>query len=400
MNYITLTKTYYKNEDEYKKEYELRYHAPFARHLGIMIKQYNNRLAYPAFFNYTEEIAFLLEKIYKSYENFLYVIHSVPPVVLHQFSLLCILDEVKSTNDIEGVHSTRKELRDILDGTTPHSERMVSIVTKYSSLMNDEKIEFNTCEDIRKFYDDFAHEEIAKENPNHRLDGQIFRKEPTDIDSGFGKIIHRGLTPESEIIRTLNESLSILHNSDIPLLIRLSIFHYLFAYIHPFYDGNGRTDRFITSYFMSQHFHKIAALRLSVLIKKKRSEYYKLFSEADSEINRGDMTPFIIGFLQLILDTFEDTIGLLNRKQDQIKKYELKIRELNLNDEISENIYYILLQAALFYGQGISIANLIQITRKSRGTIKKRLDLMPKEHLIVTKNNKANYYKLNLMLFK
>lgn len=195
-------------------------------------------------------------------------------------------------------------------------------------------------------------------------------------------------------------ALEILHNSQIPFLIRLSLSHYLFAYIHPFYGGNGRTDRFITSYFLARYFHKIAALRFSALIKKRRKKYYELFSEADSEINRGDMTPFITGFLQLLLDTFEDTIALLKRKKAQIEEYKSKISKIISDDALLRNIYCVLLQAALFYGQGISIKELVELSTKSRGTIQKRLDSLPKEHLIITVNSRIKYYKLNLLMFK
>lgn len=400
MSYNSLTKIYYKNANEHDAEYQKLYNAPFAQHLNILIKQYNHNNAYPAFFNYTEDIALLTEKIYKAYENFLYVIHSVPPVVLHQFSLLSILDEVKSTNDIEGIHSTKKEIREIIDGTAPQNARFASVVNKYNSLLNNTEIEFNTCQNIRDFYEDFTHKEIISENPANALDGKIFRQGSVDIASASGKTIHRGLTPEAKIIAAMDYALKTLHNKQLPFLIRISLFHYLFAYIHPFYDGNGRTDRFITSYYLAEHFHKIAALRLSVLIKKNRKKYYALFSEADSELNRGDMTPFIIGFLQLLLATFEDTIAILERKKAQIEVYESKISELTHQDTLLANIYYILLQAALFYGQGISMAELINITNKSQKTIKNRLDSLPKEHIIVTTNNRIKYYKLNLLMFK
>ncbi|MFR6714147.1 MAG: Fic family protein [Phascolarctobacterium succinatutens] len=49
--------------------------------------------------------------------------------------------------------------------------------------------------------------------------------------------------------------------------------------MHPFYDGNGRTDRFITSYFLSKHFHPLASLRLSIFIKKKIVQLITLFSK-------------------------------------------------------------------------------------------------------------------------
>lgn len=115
----------------------------------------------------------------------------------------------------------------------------------------------------------------------------------------------------------MTQALDVLHSPSMPLLIRLGLFHYFFAYIHPFYDGNGRTDRFITSYYLRTDFHVLLALRLSIFIKKNRAKYYELFTETDSEINRGDLTPFIIGFLEIILGTINDTIALLNRKKAQ-----------------------------------------------------------------------------------
>ncbi len=396
----TLTKIYYTTPDAYEEAYTSRYHAPFTFHLDFQIRQYHRRASYPAFFYYNRDFALGMEKIYEAYKDFLNLVHSVPPVVLHQFALLSILDEVKSTNDIEGVHSTRKEIRDILDGTAGKSDRLESIVNKYRGLLDDTQISFETCEDIRHFYDEFAHKEIVAENSAHVLDGVLFRKDPVDIESAQGKVIHQGLSPEPQIIAAMNEALRVLHSAEYPLLVRLGVFHYLFAYIHPFYDGNGRTDRFITSYFLKQGFHTLLALRLSVYIKRNRKKYYDLFAEADSEINRGDLTPFLNGFLQIFLGTIEDTMQLLMRKNEQLKRYEEKIKSFYGQDELLGELYFILLQAALFYGRGVTISQLVDITKKARNTIQKRMDAIPKDHLVVEKKGKAFYYKLDLMILK
>lgn len=396
MNNQTLTKIYFKDSNSYESAYQSRFNATFTFHLGIDIKQYNHPKAYPAFFYYSKDFALYVEKIYSAYGRFLSIVNQVPPVVLHQFTLLSILDEVKATNDIEGVNSTRKEIRDIMDGNAGRSDRLESIVNKYLGLLDNRKINFETCRDLRAFYDDFAHKEIVKENSSHTLDGEIFRKDPVDIESAAGKVIHRGLFPESKIIDAMDTALKILHSEDFPLLVRLSLFHYLFAYIHPFYDGNGRTARFITSYFLKQDFHKLLALRLSVYIKKNRKTYYALFKEADSEINRGDLTPFMLGFFEIILGTIEDTIGLLNRKHEQLKKYKEKIYALNLSDKLLRDIYYILLQASLFYGNGINLSRLVEITGKARNTIQKRIDAIPKEQLVIETKNRTYFYRLNL----
>ena len=401
MKFIPLTKYFYQHtQEEYEIEYIRRLEAPFTVHFNIPIHQYNRKSAYPAFLCYTGEILRLVEKFYKTYEQFLYTVNTVPPVVLYQFTRLSIVEEVKSTNDIEGVHSTKKEIREIIEKKGTHYHRLQSVVHQYLELLGEEEIKFNTCQDIRNFYDDFTHQEITRENPQNRLDGNLFRKEPVQIQAAAGKTIHQGLYPESRIIEALDQALRILHSEEYPLLIRLALFHYFFVYIHPFYDGNGRTDRFITSYFLSRKFHRLLAVRLSIYIKRNQSRYYHMLEEADSEKNRGDMTPFVMGFLEILIGSTEDTIGVLSRKNEQMRKYESRIDAFQLKDKLLKEIYITLLQAALFYGEGISMADLMKVTGKNRGTIQKRIDEIPGNHLIVTKAGKTNYYKLNLMLFK
>lgn len=67
---------------------------------------------------------------------------------------------------------------------------------------------------------------------------------------------------------------------------------------------------------------------------------------------------------------------------------------------IKNGLYDVLLQVSLFYGQGITITELIKKLNKARATIQKRLDNMPSNHLVVSKINKKNYYKLNLFILK
>lgn len=82
-----LKKVYYTNESGYELEYSKRYAAPFTKHFDMPIKEYHRKNTYSAFLIYTQEIALLMEQIYKSYEMLLYVIHSVPNVVSDQFTL-------------------------------------------------------------------------------------------------------------------------------------------------------------------------------------------------------------------------------------------------------------------------------------------------------------------------
>ena len=319
--------------------------------------------------------------------------------MLEQFILSSVVDEVRATSDIEGIHSTRKEIKEVVSGSV-QSARFSSIVAKYKSILTDSaSMQFKTCEDIRAFYGEFIHKEVTANDPTHKLDGDLFRRDSVDITSASGKILHRGIQPEKRIIELLNITLGILHNSDIPLLARVAIFHYFFEYIHPFYDGNGRTARFIVSYFLASRFHRLVALRLSVLIKKNRKKYYELFKETDSEWNCGDLTPFILGFTEIVLATFDDISLLLNNKIMQLTKYRQRLSALIEGDALTRAIYEALLQSSVFFGSSISMEGLMRTTGKSRNTFKSRLDNMPAGHVLESGvGGSKKIYRLNLSI--
>lgn len=398
MKYESLNHLYYKNPNSYDSEYSSRISSPSARHIHIEIKQHNRKKAYPAFFCYTEKTNLLTEQIYVANQEFSLLLEKVPSVLLQQFYRLCIIDEVKASNDIEGVHSTRQELQEAMEiiGT---GHRFVSTIKKYELLSQKQEIDFSCNEALRKFYDEFSYKEVLQETPSNALDGRLFRKEPVDIVSASGKVVHRGLYPEDKILNNMDAALCLLQDKNIPVLVRTAIFHYLFAYIHPFYDGNGRTSRFISSYTMAKTLHPAICLRLSVTIKKHKATYYSLFTEADSEINRGDLTPFLIGFLRLVLKTAEDSQRLLLRKLNQYERTIYLLSKIT-DDKVTLRIYELLFQAGLLYGRGLSVAELVKHVGKSKNTIINRLNAIPAEHLIISKTKKTNFYKLNMLMLR
>ena len=398
MNYQHLIKIFYKNYSEYEKTYHERFFAPTTKHFDFSIKQFNRNKEFPAFLCYTEDFALLSEQIYKKYEKFSAMINQVPPIILEQFKLSCIIDEVKFSNFIEGIHSSRRDISEVLQGSSDTS-RLSTIVKNHQALPSHKIFKFKTCADIRNFYDTFLQNEIAADNPNNKLDGKIFRKDSVDVTSSTGKTLHRGSYPEDKIIENMNTALQILNDEDIPFLVRVSVFHYFFGYIHPFYDGNGRTVRFITAYFLAEHFHFLPALRLSLTINRQRKNYYDLFAETDSEINRGDLTPFVLGFSQIISDTFDTIEFDLNRKTELFFKYHEKLQTFLPKDELLQEIYQILLQGALFFPYGISMEDLMKWSGKSRNTIKTRLKSAPTDDIITMTVGKKIFYKLNMRIF-
>ena len=101
------------------------------------------------------------------------------------------MDEVHATSDIEGIHSTHREFREVLDGEAKKSH-FSSIIKMYDLLSSGDYRKFETCEDTREFYDELNHMDAITENPSNRLDGMIFRCDAVDVKSQSGKTIHRG----------------------------------------------------------------------------------------------------------------------------------------------------------------------------------------------------------------
>ncbi len=399
MGYEHLSKIYYKDAENHDAIYQARFNAPTTKHFDFAVKQFQRPKEFPAFLCYEEELFLLIERCYKRHENLLQTIGAVPELILRQFELLCVVEEVKATNEVEGIHSSRRELKAILKENSG-SARFSSIIKKYNALISNQPFEFKTCEDVRIFYDEFAHGEIAGENASHKLDGQIFRKGSVDIDSGTGKTLHRGVYPEEKIIAAMKIALKILNDAEVPFLARLSVFHYLFCYIHPFYDGNGRTVRFITAYYLAAHFNSFAALSLSLIIKRNRKKYYGLFEETTAEINCGDLTPFVHGFVELLIETFDAVINTLNRKTEQFNKYQARLSAIMPADELTGKIYQLIFQSSIFFGQGVSMDELIKLTGKSRNTLKARLKGAISAGDVIVSGDKKLFYKLNTLKLK
>ena len=392
--------TFHQNEQEWNNLYNKLFFSPTTQHMdSIQIQQMNSIKSFPAFYYYTETTAYLLSDIIEQMSRLNNVVNKIPASAIEQFQISCLIEEIQSSNDIEGVHSTRREISEALDEQDtqedPGKIRLWGIVNKYIKLLGKENIAFYTCDDLRKFYDDFVLDEVCRDDEKNRPDGEIFRADGVDVHSNT-KIIHKGLYPESKIISYMEQALQILHDTQIPALIRISIFHYLFGYIHPFYDGNGRTSRFITSYYLSKILSPLVGIRLSITTKKSLKAYYKLFEITDAYGNRGDLTPFITGFLRIIRKSIIRVNDLLEEKQRELERYQELLKQIPLKDHASEMICLQLLQAALFSADGVTLSALESPIAKTSRTIREKILSLPEGLVLVNKTRRAHRYILNL----
>lgn len=388
MKYEALSKIYYKRSGEYEEEYVSRFNSPSAQRLPMIIH------GYPAFYINCPEISCLISRIYESSQSIERMARTLPGVAGNSFIRDCLLREVVMTNELEGVRSTKREVGDILDGIERSGERgrrLAGMVKKYArlTLPADEETP-KTCEDIRQLYDELVLDEIEDED---RPDGELFRNGPVSVMSAAGKEKHRGVSPpEANIRAEMERALSAAADEELPPLVRIALLHYLIGYIHPFYDGNGRLDRFISSCLLKQHLGIFAALGLSAAIKNNRSLYYGGFDMANDEKNRGDLTPFVISFLELIHRGESETYDRLEHSRDELEFYESSIGRLDIDGDTA-TIIFILVQDKLFDSEPLDLEKLCRVSDLKRGTVLRLLKRLDASHPGVAAYGKRGHRK-------
>lgn len=392
MEYELLSKIFYKKPTEYESIYDARFNSEASIKLPIKIHENVGFI-----FN-TNEITKLLVKIYKTINKINLLRTHLPNIAINSYIIKSLKDEIALTNEIEGVRSTRKEIEDAIDSIkNDKSARFKGLVDKYFKLISNEIIPLNNCEDIRTIYDALVLPEIEKEN---LPDGILFRKEPVQVVSATQKEKHRGIMPESKIIESLDLCLDFLKNDDIDSLTEISAFHYLFGYIHPFYDGNGRTSRFISSYLIKNELDVLLALKLSYTVKNNINKYYKAFDVCNDRKNKGDITFFVVTFLELLSQASDDLYTKIADLNDQLNYYNniinMLVNEKVLNDKQAKCIF-ILCQNRLFDDTYMNMNTLTELLEKSDTTTRKILKSLESKNLLVKSRNKNQYlYSANL----
>jgi Fic family protein len=164
-------------------------------------------------------------------------------------------------------------------------------------------------------------------------------------------------------------------SDEIELPVRVGILHYLLGYIHPFYDGNGRLNRFISSYLLTKEYELLVGFRLSYAITRSINKYYAGFTACNDPLNKGDLTPFVIMFLNIVHEAVDEIVRVLTEKDVLYRENLERLRHVPtfVTDKDVFEFATILLQARMFSGDGITTQGLVEIFGVSRPTIAKRL---------------------------
>ena len=332
--------------------------------IGLKIKPEKQKNKYDLYYVPTLETMNIIRKINLEDKRIAELYEKLPDIAKESFYIDIVSSEIQNTNNIEGVESKREDIvytakKVVKNNINKKNDdlKFLSIVRSYTAIknMNDDSIsnesvrKINDVKDIRKIYDSITAEGVAEEN---LPDGELFRKGVVYIQGKKGTL-HDGVSnaDNSEpIIKELLSKLVDFINTQECNLIKNAIFHYYFGYVHPFYDGNGRTARFISSLILQEEYSWLTACSLSQGVNKKRNLYLKAFESTNSLAMQGEMNFFVDSFLKLInigqteiLENLYSKTILLEAAYDVIKSDERVV-----NDEKMFNIVYSAVQMYLF----------------------------------------------------
>lgn len=286
----------------------------------------------------TPELAALIERIMSFEPKIQAEWDGLPDRARSHYLNRMVIDEIQATNEIEQVRSTRKEISEAIDMVRSEqplaNKRFAEMVRLYLDIGNNQGESPQTLDDIRAVYDAVTRGEIRDEDAP---DGKRFRQGPVSITSGI-KVVHTGVLPESAIDDALTLMLSQGRDDSIPRLIRAVVAHFIFEYTHPFYDGNGRTGRYLLALDLKQVLTPYASLALSATVADNKDRYYRAFSDAENPLNRGDLTPYLIDMLEIIAEAQHRLLLDLSERRQKIETLWGRIHVLLADEQFPLNL--------------------------------------------------------------
>ena len=340
--YENLIKLYYKKqniEDEYIKRIENP--ATFITDLKINPIKRGNKILdkeYSLFYLNLIEHTLLQEKIIKNSNKINLISNELPQIAVKDIIIKILSNELDKTNKIEGIETIKSEIYSSLKDDKKSSKKnnkLEGIIKKYKDIMEKnfkDTQHIDSLSSFRKIYDEMF--EDFEKSGNYKLDGKYFRKDTVKVINGLGNTIHIGINGEEAIEKNMENLIQFMNRKDIPFLVKASITHFFFEYIHPFYDGNGRFGRYLLSLYLARKLDILTAFSLSYSISKNLDDYYKSFVEVEDVNNYGEITFFVENILKTIKSGQEMIIELLN---DSVMKFKHSMEILNeLTKDLSE----------------------------------------------------------------
>lgn len=258
-------------------------------------------------FSFTSKIVNTLGAIERLYGQLLGE-KLVPSLALKLSNENQILATHYSTS-IEGNPLSPFDVTNIILGDQIPSTKSEKEVKNYFSVLNKVFILVKKLTPLSNELTRELHHELMKDIEQKDLgefrDGPVFVGHKTKIE-----VVVKHNPPfhtRAEIKKALDELyIWVMKADELHPLIKAGVFHHQFAFIHPFFDGNGRLARILTAYFlMLKHYEVVKFFILD--------DYYdidrQLYSDTLHRADMGNKTIWIEYFLEGIAHSLQAALA-------------------------------------------------------------------------------------------
>ena len=228
---------------------------------------------------------------------------------------------IHSSLSIEHNSLTLEQVTAIIDGrrilgNPVEIQEVKSAYTAYEMMLT---LDPYSVDDLLKAYKAMMNELIS-ENGRFRSGG---------VGVFNGKVLVHMAPPANMVPGQIQDLFTWYKTAEIHPLIRSSIFHYEFEFIHPFADGNGRMGRMWHSLLLGRWNEIFYWLPVEDLIRLRQEEYYNALGKSDTN---ADSCAFVEFLLQVIMDTLQNTTVVGNDDvEEQRDPLVDKLREARAN---------------------------------------------------------------------
>ena len=333
----------------------------------------------------TSELSTSFARIVKASAEIDALLLALPGIVQDRILRNLVLDEVVSSNEIEDIHSTRRQVRDAVERAkaargSRSAVRFAEFALLYEDLLSGKAESPASPEDIRHVYDRVV---LGELDPGDAPDGTLFRAHGVDVIGNGGRVLHRGIEPESEIVKALNRLLAFSRDPRVPGIYRSLIAHYFFEYVHPFYDGNGRTGRYLLSLWLMQDVSAPLALSISRILLERRSDYYRAIRTVEEPLNHAELTFYVASMADIMCEACDEMTDRLEQAAEVYLRSKAATDALALPDDVGKkerSAILVMLQFEIFGRYGTASVNEVaaylgigaQMARKYLGRLEKR----------------------------
>jgi Fic family protein len=209
-------------------------------------------------------------------------------------------NEISSTMSIEDIEFSRDSVRKILKGFAPdnESENRIFGLKKGLEFISEHQNKI-TEKNINTLYH-LAIGKYLEKDDDKLLKDNYYRHGAVYVVGQ--KIEHAGL-PYQKLPEYMANLVDFINTQDdINDLLKAAAIHLFLAYIHPYFDGNGRMVRLLHQwYLVQQGYPATLFIPFSRFIEKSRKGYYNAYKLVEDNCKISgvlDITPFLVYFTE------------------------------------------------------------------------------------------------------